>query len=85
MIRVATGPENHQAGTCRMAPDGVVDPNLRVHGTSNLRVVDASVIPSLAYANPMSSIIMIAEKASDLITRYWARNKNFWFFNSVWT
>jgi choline dehydrogenase-like flavoprotein len=56
----------HPVGTCRMAPDpanGVVDPQLRAHGLSSLRIVDASVMPRLISANT----IMIAEKAAEMI------------------
>ncbi len=59
----------HPAGTCRMGegPDAVVDSQLRVRGVSNLRVVDASVMPSVPGANINAAVIMIAERAADLI------------------
>jgi len=61
----------HLIGTCRMGPStdptSVVDDQLRVHGMESLRVVDASIMPSMPSANTYSSTMMIAEKASDMI------------------
>ncbi|MBI2316025.1 MAG: GMC family oxidoreductase N-terminal domain-containing protein [Betaproteobacteria bacterium] len=61
----------HTLGTCKMGsasdPEAVVDPDLRVIGVKALRVVDASVMPDLVGGNINAAIMMIAEKASDLI------------------
>ena len=58
-------------GTCRMGPTNdptaVVDDELRVHGLAGLRVVDASVMPTMPSANTNASTLMIAEKAADMM------------------
>lgn len=59
----------HPIGTCKMGNDkmAVVDDKLKVHGIENLRVIDASIMPRIPAGNTNAPVIMVAEKAADLI------------------
>jgi choline dehydrogenase-like flavoprotein len=61
----------HPAGTCRMgAPDdatAVVGPDLRLRGFTNVRIADASVMPAMTTVNPVVAVLLIGEKAADLV------------------
>ncbi|MEH2169023.1 MAG: GMC family oxidoreductase N-terminal domain-containing protein [Nostoc sp.] len=68
-IREVCSTVYHPIGTCKMGTDpmAVVDPELRVHGVKGLRVVDASIMPTLITGHTNAPTIMIGEKAADLI------------------
>ena len=68
-IRSTAITAHHPCGTCAMGigPDAVVDPQLKVRGIERLRVVDASVMPDLVSAHINACVLMIAEKAADMI------------------
>ncbi len=70
-IRATAITVHHPLGTCRMGvgsdADAVVDTNLKVRGIDGLRIVDASVMPDLVTGNINAAVMMIAERAADLI------------------
>jgi len=74
------GSAHHMSGTCKMGPlrdpDAVVDPELKVYGVRNLRVVDASIIPIIPSSNTNAPSIMIGEKGSDLIKQTYLKRAN---------
>lgn len=73
-VRNSTNTFYHPVGTCAMLPKakgGVVDSKLMVYGTSNLRVVDASIIPILVSAHPQTGVYGIAERGAEIIAESW--------------
>lgn len=80
-IRQYTMTIYHMSGTAKMGPasdpEAVVDPQLRVYGLRGLRVVDASIMPTITNGNIYAPVIMVGEKASDMIKAYWLRDEIF--------
>lgn len=76
-VRYYTGPENHQAGSCKMGPPSdrlaVVDPKLQVYGIDGLRVMDASIMPTLVSGNTQGTCFVIAEKGVQDIKEKWGQ------------
>ncbi len=68
-IRANSATIFHPVGTCKMGGDemAVVDPRLRVHGIEGLRVVDGAIMPTIVGGNTNAPIVMIGEKAADMI------------------
>jgi len=87
MVRHYTVSLNNQAGTAKMGPNwdktAVVNPQLEVYGVSRLRVVDASVMPTLVSANSNAAVIMIAEKAADMIKAKWRNERPTRFYDNT--
>jgi choline dehydrogenase len=68
-IRGVIRTPQHPTSTCMMGlgPDAVVDPELKVHGVSGLRVIDASIMPIIVGGHTNAPTIMIGEKGADLV------------------
>ncbi|XP_018568199.1 glucose dehydrogenase [FAD, quinone] [Anoplophora glabripennis] len=85
-VRQQTGPENHQAGSCKMGPSkdpmAVVNPDLQVYGIDRLRVIDVSIMPRVTSGNTNAPAIMIAEKGSDSIKSRWLTPESGFFYTN---
>jgi choline dehydrogenase len=70
-VRATSGTTFHQTSTCMMGPGpkAVVDTELKVKGLQGLRVIDASIMPTVVSGNTNATVIMIAEKGADMILR----------------
>ncbi|TRY76184.1 hypothetical protein TCAL_14751 [Tigriopus californicus] len=75
IVRANLGTIFHPAGTCKMGPESdpesVVNHELKLKGISNLRVIDASIMPKLVGGNTNAPCIMIGEKGADMIIKQW--------------
>lgn len=81
LIRQYTMTIYHMSGTAKMGPEwdpeAVVDPQLRVYGIKGLRVIDASIMPTITNGNILAPVIMIGEKGADLVKALWLRDDMF--------
>jgi choline dehydrogenase len=71
-VREKGGTVFHPVGTCRIGTDrmAVVDPQLQVHGIERLRVIDASVMPTITSANTNAAALMIGERGAELVAQH---------------
>lgn len=77
-IRTTAITNYHAAGSCPLLPRenrGVVDERLMVYGTTNLRIVDASIFPVIPRGNIQSTVYAVAERAADLVKEDWGLSK----------
>lgn len=77
MCRKYTGTNYHPCGSCSMLPEkdgGVVDSRLRVYGTTNVRVVDASIMPIMPRGNIITTVYAVAEKAAKIVAEDLSRS-----------
>lgn len=81
MVRQYTMTIYHMSSTARMGPPNdpmaVVDPELKVYGIAGLRVIDASIMPTITSGNINAPVIMLAEKGADLVKAAWMRPSRF--------
>lgn len=80
VIRQYTMTIYHLSGTAKMGPSSdpmaVLDPQLRVHGIQGLRVIDASMMPTITNGNINAPVMMVAEKGADMIKEAWLNTRN---------
>lgn len=78
-VRYYTGPENHQACSCKMGPSNdpmaVVNNKLQVYGIDGLRIMDASVMPILVSGNTATTTVLIAERGVEFIKSRWQNSQ----------
>ncbi|XP_034936847.1 glucose dehydrogenase [FAD, quinone]-like [Chelonus insularis] len=79
-VKVLPALENHEMGTVKMGPqsdpNAVVDPKLRVYGIERLRVIDASIMPTMPVGHINAGVYMIGEKGADMIKQAWRKIKH---------